>query len=64
MNRLKNLTILLFIASALSILQAPEKFAELLASLKEDVESGRSTAGSASKNDTDEIILWKSGQPN
>ncbi len=37
----------------------PEKVAELLKHLEEDVNRGRSTAGPDSKNDVDEIKLWK-----
>ena len=40
----------------------PEVVARLLAQLKDDVFSGRSTKGAEgekSKNDTDEISLWK-----
>ena len=40
----------------------PEVAAKLLAQLEEDVTRGRSTDGPASKNDTDEITLWKSGR--
>ena len=39
--------------------KAPEKAKQLLAFLEEDVARGRSTAGSESKNDFDNIILWK-----
>jgi arylsulfatase A len=44
-------------------LEKPEVAKKLLALLKEDVKRGRSTKGSASKNDIDKIVLWKNGQP-
>jgi arylsulfatase A-like enzyme len=40
----------------------PEKVAELLALLEEDVARGRSTEGPESENDVDGIVLWKSEQ--
>lgn len=40
----------------------PEVVERLLAQLKSDVESGRSTDGLKSQNDVNEIKLWKSGQ--
>ena len=41
-------------------LQEPAIAERLLAQLKEDIFSGRSTEGTDSKNDLDDIILWKS----
>ena len=38
----------------------PDRAVSLLQQMKMDVERGRSTDGEASKNDVDEIILWKS----
>jgi len=43
--------------------EKPEVVAKLLALLEKDVKRGRSTKGSASKNDLSKIVLWKSGQP-
>jgi arylsulfatase A-like enzyme len=40
----------------------PEVVARLLEQLEADVARGRSTDGAASKNDLDQINLWKSGQ--
>ncbi|QTN31793.1 arylsulfatase [Akkermansiaceae bacterium] len=40
----------------------PETVAELLADLEADIRNGRSTAGAESKNDIDDIRLWKSGE--
>ncbi|MDF1859829.1 MAG: arylsulfatase [Verrucomicrobiales bacterium] len=40
----------------------PEKVAELLTLLEEDVARGRSTEGPESDNDVDGIVLWKSEQ--
>lgn len=40
----------------------PEVAARLLEELKKDVENGRSTAGPAASNDTEKIVLWKSGK--
>ncbi|BDS05858.1 arylsulfatase [Oceaniferula spumae] len=42
----------------------PEVAARLLAQLKDDVFSGRSTEGEKSKNDIEEISLWKNEQAN
>ena len=39
----------------------PETARRLLARLKRDVFSGRSTEGPESKNDVEGIVLWKSG---
>ena len=44
-------------------LEKPEVAKKLLALLKEDVKRGRSTKGSAAKNDIDKIVLWKNGAP-
>ena len=44
-------------------LEKPEVAKKLLVLLKEDVKRGRSTKGSASKNDIDKIVLWKNGAP-
>lgn len=41
----------------------PELVKRLLAKLTDDVTSGRSTDGPTSKNDTDNIVLWKSEVP-
>lgn len=41
-------------------LKEPEIAKRLLAQLEKDVRSGRSTAGPVSKNDFDDIVLWKS----
>ncbi|MCB1226031.1 MAG: arylsulfatase [Verrucomicrobiales bacterium] len=41
----------------------PEVVAELLKQLKDDIARGRSTDGPAASNDTDKIVLWKSGAP-
>ena len=35
---------------------------QLLEQLKSDITRGRSTAGPAAKNDTDDIVIWKSGR--
>ena len=35
----------------------------VLSLLKEDIKRGRSTKGSASKNDVGKIVLWKNGTP-
>jgi len=43
--------------------EEPEIAQKLLALLEEDVSRGRSTMGSASNNDLDKIVLWKS-KPN
>lgn len=43
-------------------LEQPETVAKLLALLTKDVEAGRSTTGPVSKNDVEEIVLWKSEQ--
>ena len=40
----------------------PEVATKLLAQFESDVERGRSTAGTPTKNDSDKIRLWKSGQ--
>jgi arylsulfatase A-like enzyme len=40
--------------------EKPEVAAKLLALLKADIERGRSTEGSESSNDIEEIVLWKS----
>ena len=40
----------------------PDVVDGLLEQLKRDVARGRSTDGESSKNDVDEIILWKSGE--
>ena len=40
----------------------PDITKRLLALMKEDVDSGRSTAGPASQNDFNDIVLWKSGR--
>lgn len=40
----------------------PDTAARLLSLLKADVQNGRSTPGVESKNDTNDIKLWKSGQ--
>lgn len=42
----------------------PEVVARLLEQLKDDVFSGRSTEGDKAKNDTDQIMLWKSERGN
>ena len=44
-------------------LEKPEVAKKLLALLKADINRGRSTKGSASKNDVEKIVLWKSGSP-
>lgn len=41
----------------------PEVAERLLKQLESDVARGRSTAGPEQKNDVDNIVLWKSGQP-
>ncbi|MCH6257712.1 arylsulfatase [Puniceicoccaceae bacterium K14] len=41
----------------------PKTVKKLLKQLKKDIKRGRSTAGPKLKNDTDDIILWKSGAP-
>lgn len=41
----------------------PEIAERLLAQLKSDIQRGRSTAGPNLKNDTEDIVLWKSGEP-
>ena len=41
----------------------PEVAQRLLANLTADVQNGRSTDGPEAKNDVEDIILWKSGQP-
>ena len=43
--------------------EKPDVAKKLLALLEEDVNRGRSTKGSASKNDVEKIVLWKSGAP-
>ncbi len=43
-------------------LDKPEVAERLLRQLQDDVLSGRSTKGPASKNDLDEIVMWKSGR--
>lgn len=43
-------------------LERPEIVERLLGLLQADVASGRSTEGSASANDIEEILLWKSGR--
>ena len=42
----------------------PEKANELLGVLENDVKRGRSTDGPKSSNDTNKIVLWKSGDAN
>ncbi len=42
--------------------QHPEVARQLLRQLQQDIERGRSTAGSATANDIDQIKLWKSGR--
>ena len=44
-------------------LEKPEVAKKLLSLLKEDIKRGRSTKGSASKNDVGKIVLWKNGTP-
>lgn len=39
----------------------PEIVKELLAQLESDINNGRATKGEPSKNDIEEIVLWKSG---
>lgn len=41
----------------------PEVVQQLLGNLTADIQNGRSTAGPAAKNDTEKIVLWKSGEP-
>lgn len=41
----------------------PDVVASLLESLEADVARGRTTAGQPATNDTDRIVLWKSGTP-
>ena len=41
----------------------PETFGKLLGLLKADVDRGRSTPGNNATNDTTDIRLWKSGEP-
>ncbi len=41
----------------------PEVAERLLKQLESDVARGRSTDGAVQKNDVDNIVLWKSGQP-
>ena len=43
--------------------EKPEMVASLLALLEKDIERGRSTKGPKSKNDLNDIKIWKSGQP-
>ncbi|MCA9147276.1 MAG: arylsulfatase [Planctomycetaceae bacterium] len=40
----------------------PEIASRLLSQLKKEIAAGRSTAGSPSKNDVNDIVLWKSGE--
>ena len=41
----------------------PDRVAELLSLLEQDVARGRSTRGATAVNDTEQIELWKSGKP-
>ena len=41
----------------------PDVVANLLGLLEADIARGRTTAGPPATNDTDHIILWKSGKP-
>ena len=41
----------------------PDVVASLLERLEADVARGRTTAGQPATNDTDRIVLWKSGTP-
>jgi arylsulfatase A-like enzyme len=43
--------------------EKPEMVASLLALLEKDIKRGRSTKGPRSKNDLNDIKIWKSGQP-
>jgi hypothetical protein len=42
--------------------EKPEMVASLLAQLEKDIKRGRSTKGPRSKNDLNDIKIWKSGQ--
>jgi hypothetical protein len=42
--------------------EKPELVASLLAQLEKDIKRGRSTKGPRSKNDLNDIKIWKSGQ--
>ncbi|MGI9241025.1 MAG: sulfatase family protein [Verrucomicrobiales bacterium] len=45
-------------------LEKPEIAERLLEQLEQDIRSGRSTNGSSSENDVDDIVLWKSSKIN